>query len=98
MPIPLDKEVAQAIAGARWRRDHKIDDVRNDEGVTARAYIGEVAGWRLLVVGWMFADRNGKRADGTAIHPRGLVLRLSKEQAAEAYRVAEEKTDHVSEG
>jgi hypothetical protein len=91
----LDTEVAQAIAGAVWRRDHKLSEHDNDEGTTARAYIGEISGWRLLVVGWTFADRNGKRADGTAIHPRGLVLRLSREQAAEAYRVAEEKTDHV---
>jgi hypothetical protein len=94
----LQEEITKAIHAAEWRRDYKINEVANDEGVDARCYIGEVSGWRLMVVGWKFPDRDGRGADGTALHTsRGLVIRFTKEQAAEANRVAEEATCNVDQ-
>lgn len=62
-------------------------------GPGARAFVGNANGWRILTVGFPIEDQGFPPGtlghDGTALHTeRGVVCRLTREQARAAYEAA----------
>ena len=88
MSEALAREVSDALPSVTWSSSERI----SEDHPGARGYVGRGPGIHAIAVAsWLDDDSGERRWDGTAVLPRGVVLRLQPEIARRAFELAEQK-------